>query len=112
MIREMMQTVDDTAELDLDLVISPEASVCRVFYRTTAGQVRDALGWAKKHPDDSSDRQVAELLAVGRALRQMAESMIRDANNIVDAGGTFTWWGTPWLLRWASAISAEGDSDV
>lgn len=82
-----MQSPDDEAMLDLDLVIGSDASAARVFYRSASHQtdVRTVVGTAKKHPKDRPDYQVAEYLAVGRALKALGEELLAAAEHELDA---------------------------
>ena len=59
------------------------ATIATAVYRTRGGDRISATGETVRHPDDREDPDVAEQLAVGRALEALARKLLRRADGLV-----------------------------
>jgi len=82
--------MEKPAQIKLDLVNTKNGSAARVtFYKTTAGiaiprpVVAEARGMSKRHPKDTPNSEIGELLAVGRALEELSRKLIETAERKV-----------------------------
>jgi hypothetical protein len=89
--------MEKPAQIKLDLVNTKNGSAARVtFYKTTAGiaiprpVVAEARGMSKRHPKDTPNSEIGELLAVGRALEELSRKLIEQAERKVGVGGRTT----------------------